>query len=262
MCYTRFMEKVNILGVPFCVLTQSEAIQTLYEKLDERSNFVVVTPNPEGVMQARRNVEFDGALLNADMQLADGVGILFASILLGCRLPMRVRGIDTTFGLLDCIEKTDRPSTAFFLGGKPASGGLPSVAEAAAKNMEARYKNLNVVGHSHGYYTESEEKGIEERISEASPDILLVCLGMPKAELFCHRNRKMNVGITLCVGGTIDIMAGSARLAPPFMRKLGLEWLYRLMREPKRFVRMLDLPKFLMVTLGDMLIRKFVKEKK
>ena len=247
------MEKINILGTPFCKLTQTEAVHALFEKLGERKNFVVVTPNPEGVMQARRNRDFSDALQRADMSLADGIGIFLASLMLGCRLPMRVRGLDTTYGLFEHIEKADRPTTAFFLGGKPGSDGLPSAAEAAAKKMEALYRNLKVIGHAHGYYTESEEKGIVEKISKLSPDVLLVCLGMPKAELFSARNKNMQVGVTLNVGGTIDVMAGRLRLAPALLRKIGLEWLFRLMRQPSRFIRMLDLPRFLAAVLVEIL---------
>ena len=244
------MEKINILDIPFCKLTQIEAIHALFAKLDERSNFVVVTPNPEGVMQARRNREFADALKCADMQLADGIGIYIASILLGNRLPMRVRGIDTTIGLFGFLEKTARPTTAFFLGGKPGMDGLPSVAEMAAKKMEAKFKHLKVIGAAHGYYSESEEKGIVENIINLSPDILLVCLGMPKAELFSARNKNIKVGVTLNVGGTIDVMAGNVRLAPALLRKFGLEWLYRLVKQPSRFKRMMDLPRFMAAVLA------------
>ena len=240
------MKTINILEVPFTVLTPEATIDLLVGWLDGNKNHVVVTPNPEGVMQAGRNRDFANALSNADMSLADGIGIYLASIIIGNRLPSRVRGVDTTFGLFVKLNEIERPATAYFLGGRPG------VAAQAAKNMEAKYPHLKVVGHHDGYYTESEEKCIVENIDSLRPDILLVCLGMPKAEIFANKYRGINAKITLCVGGTIDIMAGNARLAPKFLRKIGLEWLYRLVKQPKRFFRMLDLPRF----MANVLINK------
>ena len=239
------MNTINILGVAFTVLTPGAAIELLADWLGGDKNHVVVTPNPEGVMQAGRNINFAKALANADLSLADGIGIYLASIINGNRLPARVRGVDTTFGLLDKLKDTGRPVTAYFLGGRPG------VAESAAKNMEARYTNLKVVGHHDGYYTESEEMCIVENISSLKPDILLVCLGMPKAEIFADKHRHINTKVTLCVGGTIDIMSGNVKLAPKALRKIGLEWLYRLIKQPKRFFRMLDLPRFVLAVLLD-----------
>ena len=252
------MKTINILGVPFSVLTPEAAIDLLVMWLDGEKNHVVVTPNPEGVMQAARNEDFANALKSADLTLADGTGIFIASVIYGSRLPARVRGVDTTFGLLERLAEMGRPVTAFFLGGRPQRDGKPSVAESAAKNMEAKYGNLKVVGHHDGYYTESEEKCIVENINGLRPDILLVCLGMPKAEIFASRYQNINAKITLCVGSTIDIMAGEARLAPAFLRKVGLEWLYRLIKEPRRFFRMLDLPRFVAAVLWNRLAGRAV----
>ena len=233
------MNTIDVLGVPFSVLTPEAAIDLLVGWLDAGRNHVVVTPNPEGVMQARRNAGFADALKRADLSLADGVGIYLASVINGNRLPSRVRGVDTTFGLLDRLNKMSRPATAYFLGGRPG------VAETAATNMETRYPNLKVVGCHDGYYTESEESCIVKNINSLCPDILLVCLGMPKAEIFANRYRGINAKITLCVGGTIDVMAGNVRLAPAALRRFGLEWLYRFIKQPRRFFRMLDLPRFM-----------------
>ena len=239
------MNTINILGVPFASLTPEAAIGLLVKWLDAPKNHVVVTPNPEGVMQARRNRDFANALIGADLSLADGIGIYLASVIYGNRLPSRVRGVDTTFGLFAKLGEMERPVTAYFLGGRTG------VAKSAAKNMEARHANLKVVGHHDGYYTESMEKCIVENINRLRPDILLVCLGMPKAEIFADRHRGIGAKITLCVGGTIDVMAGNVRLAPAALRKIGLEWLYRLIKEPRRFFRMLDLPRFVFAVLAD-----------
>jgi len=243
------MKTINILGTPFAVLTQNEAIDVLEGFLVEPRNHIIVTPNPEGVMQARRNPDFAEALRMADLSLADGIGIILGARILRRKLPGRVRGVDTVFALFERLERLGRPFTAYFLGGKPGEGDAPSVAEMAALRMEARFSHLKVVGIHDGYFSESEEKEIVASINELSPDILLVCMGMPRQELWAAHNRNVNACVTMCLGGAMDIMAGSVALAPPLLRKLGLEWLYRLVRQPSRFKRMLDLPRFVLAVI-------------
>ena len=214
--------------------------------LDVGRNHVIVTPNPEGVMQARRNTDFAKALHSADLSLADGTGIVLASYLSSKKLPGRVRGVDTIFALLERLSEKGRKSTAYFLG------AAPGVAEAAKTNMESRFPNLEVVGYHHGFFDKSDEKNILAEIEKLSPDILLVCIGMPRAEIWATRNRDINARLTLCLGGTLDIMGGNAKLAPPLFRKLGLEWFYRLMCQPSRFKRMLDIPRFVLAVIFNM----------
>jgi N-acetylglucosaminyldiphosphoundecaprenol N-acetyl-beta-D-mannosaminyltransferase len=218
----------------------NEALDVLENFLNENKNHIVVTPNPEGVMQSRRNPAFAEALRNADLSLADGTGIVLASFFSRAeRLPERVRGVDTTFALFERLCEKKRDFTVYFLG---AAHG---VAEKAKTNMESRFSNLKVVGLHHGFFDAEDEKKIIAEINSLSPDILFVCLGMPRAELWAAAHKKINAKITLCVGGTLDIMGGNAQLAPALMRKIGLEWLYRLIRQPRRAARMLDIPRFI-----------------
>jgi len=236
--YTPIPE-VRILGVYFAQLTFAQALDKLWDYLYDplKRNHLVVTPNPEGVMQARRNTSFALALDMANLRLADGTGIVLASRWLGRPLPQRVRGVDITFALFK-RAKSERPLTAFFLG------AAPGVAEKAKRRMEARYPGVQVVGTQHGFFSPEEEPRILADIKRAKPDVLLVCLGMPRAEIWANKHRDLPVRLTLCVGGTLDIMSGNVKLAPPLWRKLGLEWLYRLFKQPSRFKRMLDIPRF------------------
>ncbi|MCL2527724.1 MAG: WecB/TagA/CpsF family glycosyltransferase [Defluviitaleaceae bacterium] len=233
------MKIVEILGIPFNSMAFEEAIDLLESYLEEHQNHIVVTPNPEGVMQARRNPAFSEALLGADLRLADGIGIVLASRYLGNAIPERVRGVDTIFTLLERLNKKDRKTTAFFLG------GAPGVADKAKAEMEHRFPNFSVVGHHHGFFTPEEEPAILEELNRLRPDIMLVCTGMPRAEIWANTHREIPARITLCLGGTMDIMAGVVKLAPPLFRKLGLEWLYRLLSQPSRAKRMLDIPRFM-----------------
>jgi len=243
------METVEILGIPFAKITQQEAICKLEEFLTEPKNHVIVTPNPEGVMQARRNPAFCDALKSADLSLADGTGILLASRFLRKALPERVRGIDTIFALLDSLSQK-RDFTAYFLG------GTPGTAQKAKENMQKKYPCLKVTGFHHGFFPPEDQEKIIAEINQLSPEILLICTGMPRAEIWATTNKNINARLTMCLGGTLDIMAGTAKHAPPFLRKIGLEWLYRLARQPSRFKRMLDIPRFVVAVLSSPAQRK------
>ena len=235
------MRRINILGIPFHALTMEETLDTLEGYLDKPNNHIVVTPNPEGVMQARRNPDFAAAIRGADLTLADGTGVVLAAKFTGQKIPGRVRGIDTIFGFCERLTRKNRNFTAYFLGAKPG------VAQQAKAAMETRFPNMNVVGFHHGFFTDDAE--VIKDINRVSPDILLVCTGMPRAELWVTKHRDVDVRVTMCLGGTLDVMAGEVQLAPPFMRKIGLEWLYRLAKEPWRAKRMLDIPRFVFAVM-------------
>jgi len=237
------MKLVEILGIPFNSMEFEEALDLLESYLDEPKNHIIVTPNPEGVMQARRNYAFREAMLGADLRLADGTGIVLASRYIRNPIPERVRGVDTIFALHERLEKKTRKHTAYLLG------GAPGIAEKAKAKMERRYKTLSVIGHHHGYFTPEEEAAILEELNHLKPDIMLVCTGMPRAEIWAYTNRSIPARLTLCLGGTLDLMAGNVKLAPALWRKLGLEWLYRLISQPSRWKRMLDIPRFVWAVL-------------
>ena len=262
------MQTVDILGVSFHALTVEETLCVLESYLYTDKNHTVVTPNPEGVMQSRRNPSFQAALNGADLRLADGIGITLAARILKMPLPERVRGVDITFAFIERMagkfsvtyesaSQTGNLLMAHALAEKPKQqritayflGGAPGIAEAAKSEMQSRYPALIVLGTHHGFFSAEDEPHIIAEINRLSPDILLVCMGMPRAELWAAKNRDIDTRITLCVGGTIDIMAGNVKLAPSFLRKIGLEWLYRLVKQPSRIMRMLDIPRFVLAVL-------------
>lgn len=238
------MRTNTVLGVPFDAMTAEEAMKRLTAFLEENRNHIIVTPNPEAVMQAGRDPDFAQALLDADARLPDGIGIILASWLLGERIPCRLRGIDTTLALFEKVREQHR--TAYFLG------AAPGVAERAKANMERQYPGLTVIGCHDGYFNAEEEIIILNEIRALQPDILLVGMGMPKQELWAAAHRDLPVRLTLCLGGSIDVMAGEVKLAPAFLRRIGLEWLYRLLSEPSRAKRMLDLPRFMIAVVQQL----------
>jgi len=237
------MKTVKILSVPFDSLEFEEAMDLLESYLDVEKNHIIVTPNPEGVMQAHRNPDFMEALLGAEHRFADGTGIVLASRYIRNPIPVRVRGTDSIFALLARLNEKGRKVTAYFFGGKPG------IAEKAKAEMEGRFPVLTVVGYHHGYFTPEEEPGIIDEIGSLKPDILMVCRGMPHSEIWAYKHRDIPARLTMCLGGTIDIMAGNVKRAPAWMRKIGLEWLYRVFRQPSRFKRMLDIPRFVWAVL-------------
>jgi N-acetylglucosaminyldiphosphoundecaprenol N-acetyl-beta-D-mannosaminyltransferase len=173
----------------------------------------------------------------------DGIGLIYASKIRGFNLKERVTGFDISMNLLE-ISKT-RKLNVFLLGGKKG------VAKKAKDDLKIKGYN-NVVGENHGYFFknenyELEEENIIKRINELKTDILFVGFGSPKQEKWIHKNyNKLNCKIIIGNGGTIDVLAGEINRAPEIYQKIGLEWLYRLIKDPKRIKRQIVIPKFLL----------------
>ena len=232
-------EREGILNVEFDIVDEEGAMARLIEFLDgDFSVKEVYTPNPEIVMLAQKDEELFKILNDADLILADGVGLIIASKIKGLRLKHRVTGIDTMDRLLQhCAEN----GKSFFM-----FGGKPGIAEKACENIRTKYRGIKVAGYHHGYFDEKDEIGIINKINNSKPDILFVCLGAPKQEKWINRNKdKLDCKLAMGVGGSVDVYAGVAKRAPIIFQKLGLEWFYRLLKEPGRYKRMLVLPKFL-----------------
>jgi len=236
------MEKIRIHGVMMDNVTMDEALEYVMGRLGGSGTAKVYTPNSEIMMQAQRDPELKEILNRADLLIADGAGVVLASRILGIPLKEKVSGIDLVKRILENAAK--RPVSLFILGAKPG------VAEMASQNIMSGYPGAEVKGAHHGYFSAEEEDSIIEKINGSGSEILLVGLGAPKQEKWIHRNAsRLNCKVAIGVGGSIDVLAGTAALAPEFMRKAGLEWLFRLIKEPRRFKRMLDLPRFMLLSI-------------
>jgi N-acetylglucosaminyldiphosphoundecaprenol N-acetyl-beta-D-mannosaminyltransferase len=195
----------------------------------------VVTPNVQHTMEFQQNAAFREAYEQASLVIADGWPLVASSRLFGTPLPERVTGSDLLPGLFNAA-RPDRPRTVFLLGAKPGIG------ERAASAIHARWPGVRVVGtHSPplGFERDDREnEAILALIAAAEPDILVVGLGAPKQELWTYRHRHaIRAKVALCLGGTIDFMAGATRRAPRWIQKLKLEWLHRAASEPRRLGR-------------------------
>lgn len=229
--------KTNIMGVLFDNYTIDETADKAV--FGDKHPFAIYTPNPEIVQIAKQDKVFLEALNRADVVTPDGIGIVYASKILGGHIKERAAGYDICCGIMERLAK--RGGTAYFFGGKPG------VADEAAKNAEIRFKGLTVCGTADGYFDEKREKEIIEDIRAKKPDLILVCLGMKKQEMWIDEHKDtLGAGILVGAGGSIDVLAGKAKRAPDIFIKFGLEWFYRLMKEPSRIGRMMQLPVFLL----------------
>ena len=233
--------RIHVLGVGFDDVTIEEAVLRACCIVDGGAKAYAVTPNPEIVWMARRDETLRDAITEAGLVLPDGIGIIMGARILGTPLRGgRVPGIDFASALFEKLSQAG--GSVFLLGAKPG------VAEEAGRALAAKHPGLRISGSADGYFTDDDE--VVGRINLAKPDVMLVCLGSPKQEFWMARNiGRLDVKLCAGLGGALDVYAGRIKRAPPFFRKLGLEWLYRLVREPRRIKRIIKLPIFILAVI-------------
>lgn len=244
------MEKVDVRGVSFDNVTKDEALSLIADRLEKGLFTAVFTPNSEIVQACVEDKSLLDTISFAHVTLPDGIGVVKAASILGTPLKEKVAGVEIGEALFKRLD-SERHSF-FFFGGKPAEGEAISVAEEAAEKMRLKY-GCNIAGVRHGYVQKSgeENEGTIEMINSSGADVLYVCLGFPAQEKWVAENarRLENVKLVLTLGGSLDIYAGRAKRAPSVFIKAGLEWLWRLICQPSRLIRMMKLPKFYIGTL-------------
>ena len=233
--------KQNILGLEFDNVSMDEALAAGEELLQQEGASVVVTPNAEIAYDAYKSEEYCRLLNRANLMLPDGAGVVLAAKLLKTPLKGKVAGIDFASGMLEVFARNNTP--LYLLGSKPGVG------EAAAEKMKEKAPGLQICGIADGYFQDEAE--VIEKINASGAQALFVCLGAPKQErfMFSHREELTGVRLMAGLGGSLDSFAGNVKRAPKWMIKLQLEWLYRLIKEPKRIGRMMRLPKYIFVAL-------------
>ena len=229
----------KILGVRVDKVTKAQALETFRQLLDGSRCELIVTPNAEIVEKASKTPQLR-RIINEEAALVtpDGVGLIYASKLKGDPIEEKVAGIDFARSAIEICAQLGR--SVYLLGSKPG------VAEAAAANLEKEIPGLKIAGFRDGYFKEEEEASIVRQINESGADFLCVALGSPKQEYFVIRHRDMlKVKAAAGLGGSLDIWSGQLNRAPAFYIDHGLEWLYRMIQEPKRLKRLPALPVFL-----------------
>lgn len=237
------MNRVNILGVKVDKVNIMQSADKIMEFLNGAEGLKrVFTPNSEIIMRAYKDSEFAEKLNKADLLTADGIGVVYASRLLRNPIKERAAGFDIAKEVLKRISKTGHKLYLF--------GAKPGIAEEAKEKLEAEYSGINIVGTHNGYFKREEIAEIIEDINASGAELLFVCLGAPAQEKWIDENaEKLKVKVAMGIGGSLDVFAGRTERAPEFYCKHGLEWFYRLKKEPWRAKRMLELPKFAFTVL-------------
>ena len=230
--------QIHVLSVPIDVVTMTEAVQKVLTLVGTPGLHMVATANAEMVMMAQENQKLLEVLQKADLVVPDGAGVLWAAEQQGESFPERVTGCDLLYHLLQAAK--DNNIKVYCLG------GAEGVVKQALENAAAELGDLPVVGYHSGYFTEEEEVEILKDIERSGAQLVFVAFGVPKQE-FWIRDRLAHLDgvVAMGVGGSFDVMAGMLKRAPLWMQRNRLEWLYRLLLQPKRIIRMLALPKFM-----------------
>lgn len=229
-------KRTRLFNYEVDLVTMDEAVACVLDWARRRDGVCrfAVTPNVNHTVLLQKNGALRDAYRDAGLILTDGMPVYLAARLLRRRVPQRVPGSDLVPRVFEAAEQSGG-LTAFLLGAGPG------VAERAARRIAQKWPAVRVVGTCSpplGFEQDGEQNaGILEQIRSAAPDVLIVGLGAPKQELWVHRHRQnIAAPVALCVGATIDFLAGEKRRAPPWMRATGLEWLHRIASEPRRLV--------------------------
>lgn len=238
MAIDKAVVAVKIFGVRFDNVNADEANRKFISLLESERLRTIYTPNTEMIMKAQDDPEFKSILNEGDLVVPDGIGVVLASKIHHLGLTERVPGIELMAMMLEYCNRAGKSIYLF--------GGKPEVADLAAVKIKEQYPNIIISGTRDGYYDESQEHKILDDINEKKPDILFVALGAPKQEKWIHKYKKtINASVAMGVGGSLDVWAGTVKRAPKFFQKTGLEWFYRLLKQPTRVMRMMSLPQFM-----------------
>lgn len=255
---------MNLFGVNIDPVTMSEAVETVFEWTSNESTGCkfVITPNVDHIVQVQTHEGLQKAYKQASLVVADGRPVVWAANLLGEEIPETVPGSDLVPAIFDYTIQVRKPINVFLLG------AMPGVADRAKVSIMQKWPNVNIVGTlspEFGFDKDDQQsRQICENVNATNADLLVIGLGAPKQELWImNYAQQLNCKAALCVGATIDFLAGEKPRAPVWMRKTGLEWLHRLLSEPKRLAKryMVDALIFPKIVYKEWLKRLSSKDK-
>ncbi len=237
-------EEIHILGCKVHSVTMAQTMEAAKRFIESGKAHYIVTADSSGIVNAQEDDEFRRIINSADLVTPDSMGILIGARLVGTPVPERVSGVDIAHDL--CEMAAEEGFGVYLLG------AAPGVAEEAADKLKAKFPGLKIAGTHHGYFSTEEEPEVIEQIAKSGARVLFVAMGIPKQEklIVAHLDR-LNVGVAMGVGGSLDVLSGRIDRAPIWMRKHGLEWLYRLSQDPKKIHKVAVLPKFLAMALRE-----------
>lgn len=237
--------KVNLLGVSIDAVERWEAMRIITRRIAGDEQTAVFTPNPIMVQRAMKDKRFYEALNRCDLTVADGIGLVYAARIMKLPPLPRVAGIALGEDVLAYAEGAGL--RVFLLGGKAG------VAERATERLRERFPTIAICGTHHGYFEDEESRALCERIKEARADIVFVCLGSPRQELWIDQNREnlATVKLFMGLGGSLDVWSGNLRRAPRAVSKAGMEWAWRMAHEPRRLQGLVPISSFFCATLRE-----------
>lgn len=237
-------DRVDILGIPVDRFTFDQTLEVIDRFVREKTPRIAVTADSSAIVAAQSDPEFREVLLRADLVTADSAGIRWAARRKGMPIVERVSGVDLVDAL--CARSADHGYRIFFLG---AAAG---VAEMAAEALRLKHPGCNIVGTRHGFFPAESDEVVASEIAPYRPDILFVAMGIPRQEKFIARALPIiQAPVSMGVGGSFDVFSGKVKRAPRLFQRFNLEWLWRLMLNPKKFSKVKALPKFVLAVLRE-----------
>jgi N-acetylglucosaminyldiphosphoundecaprenol N-acetyl-beta-D-mannosaminyltransferase len=221
--------RVEVLGSPFDPVTEAHALERTLDWCRNPGDAarIVVTVNAAILMMMRRDARLTEAVQNADLVVADGAPVVWASRWLGQDLPGRVTGVDL---MVQLLEEGKRSGLRIFL-----LGTTPVRLDTLSQVIKSRYPGIEIVGSRHGYFGPDEHEHVVKLIRDSAPQLLLLGMPAPMKEVWCEKYRDaLGAPVVLGVGGAFDVLGGYVTRAPSWMQSAGLEWTWRLMKEPRK----------------------------
>ena len=232
----------KILSVDITTLPRRNILRILTLRASQKKRTVIFTPNPQMLLSAQKSRREAALLRSSDISIPDGTGVVIASKLTGGKIKARIGGIDLAEDILALAQ--EKHYKVFLLGSQKG------VAEKAKKELKKKYPMLDICGTHHGYFDKfgEENEKIIKLINKSRPDIIFVCMGYPTQEewIIQSKDKLTSVRIFIGLGGSLDVWAQKTKRAPRPLQAIGLEWLYRTVKEPKRARIFLDIPRFLL----------------
>ncbi|MCK5812347.1 MAG: WecB/TagA/CpsF family glycosyltransferase [Clostridiales bacterium] len=239
--------KVNILGTLIDNISKEKALKILFSFINSANTQTIYTPNAEICMEAYKNKTFQQVLNEGSLVIPDGQGVVLASKILKTPIDEKVAGFKLILSLLE----SNKPISIYLFGSNS------DTVERAVSSIKKNYSNITIAGYRNGYFKDEEIPLIISDINKTKAELLLVGLGAPKQELFIHQYKdKIKCNVIMGVGGSIDVLAGKVKKVPEIFVNLSLEWFYRLLKQPKRLLRMLKIPLFLYICIKKRIFGK------
>lgn len=228
------MERIRFMNIFIDNVTKAEAVDFVRRQVEAKRLAYIVTPNTDHMVKLQRDADFRAAYAKAGLAVVDGTPVMLAAKLYHTPLKEKIPGPELTEAII--AEASARKYRVFFLGGRPG------VAELAAKKLQAKYPGFVIAGTyapPMGFEKDPAEiEAIVKRINDASPDIIIAGMGSPKTEiLLANICDDLNSGVSLSSGAAIDFFAGAVKRCPAWVNRIGMEWFYRFLQEPRRLFK-------------------------